>query len=150
MKFLVLLHILSAIIGVGPVFFYPVLFRKRQSLDELKFSLQMAMKLDYFPKIGGTLAAVSGVVLALIGNYGTFYQLWLVGSLVIYLTIQVIVIGFIAPRVKKLDEWYNSPENQDSNQLPSSIQRTYYSIRSLFISACTLAIVLFIFMILKP
>jgi uncharacterized membrane protein len=39
MKILVLIHVLSAIIGVGPTFFAHVLLRKKQTLEELRMSL---------------------------------------------------------------------------------------------------------------
>lgn len=149
MTALVLVHILSAIIGVGPVFFYPVLFRKNQTAAELKHSLAAAFKLEFFPKIGGTIAVLSGITLAIIGNYGSFFQLWLAGSLVLYILIQIIVIGMVAPKMKKLSEWFNN-DNDRSAELPDHMKALHLKILNHFTIACILGLVLFIFMILKP
>jgi uncharacterized membrane protein SirB2 len=105
MKWLILIHALAAIIGVGPTFFGHVLFRKKQSFEELKSSLAISKKLEYFPKIGGTIAVVTGFILFFIGNYGSFMQLWLMGSLVLYVLIQITAIFFVTPTANKLSEW---------------------------------------------
>lgn len=130
MKWLVLVHVLSAIVGVGPVFFYLVLFRKNQSENELNYSVQLSSKLDFFPKVGGTLAALSGILLVVLGEYGSFMQLWLYGSLLLYVVIQIIVIGFIAPRVKKLQVLLADSEGN------ASVRDSYHvAIRKLFFAA---------------
>lgn len=145
MEWLVLIHILAAIIGVGPVFFYPVLFRKRQTDEELRYSVQLSSKLDLYPKAGGTLAVLSGILLVVLGSYGSFMKLWLFGSLVLYVVIQVIVIGMIAPRIKKLQAALTEKGNQEGIR-----DRLHLDIRKYFIMACALGLVLFIMMIAKP
>ena len=55
MKFLVLIHVLSAIIGVGPTFFAHVLLRKTQTLEELRMSLRVGSRLEMFPKSAAAL-----------------------------------------------------------------------------------------------
>lgn len=52
MEYLILIHIISAIIGIGPTYFGHVLLRQNQSLEELRTSLKLAGKLELFPKIG--------------------------------------------------------------------------------------------------
>jgi uncharacterized membrane protein SirB2 len=141
LKVLVLIHVLSAIIGVGPTFFGHVLYRKNQNAEDL----------NYFPKIGGTLAVLTGITLVIIGNYGSFLtQLWLIGSLVLYILIQVLVIGVIDPRAKKLATWVFAEENKTTVDLPEEQTKQLYSINKLFYAATTLGTVLFIFMIWKP
>lgn len=145
MKWLVLVHVLSAIVGVGPVFFYLVLFRKRQTASELNVSVLLSSRLDFFPKVGGTIAVLSGIALAILGDYGTFMQLWLFGSLLLYVIIQIVVIGLIAPRVKKLQGLFTGSEGEVSLR-----DRLHGEIRKWFVVSCMLGTVLFIFMIAKP
>ncbi|WP_239454115.1 DUF2269 family protein [Bacillus suaedaesalsae] len=103
LKVLVLIHVLSAIIGVGPTFFGHVLYRKKQNAEDLRHSMKLSNFLNFFPKIGGTLAVVTGIILVVVGNYGSFFTtLWLIGSLVIYILIQIVVIAIIDPKAKKL------------------------------------------------
>jgi hypothetical protein len=75
LKLLVLLHILSAIIGVVPTFFGHVILRRKQSLDELRSSLRVGRRLEAFPKIGGSIAVLSGLLFIWLGDYGSFMQL---------------------------------------------------------------------------
>lgn len=151
MKWLVLVHVLSAIIGVGPVFFSHVLFRKNQTTNELKHSLALMKKLEYFPKIGGSLAVLTGLTLILLNDYGPFFQTtWLIGSLILYICIQIVAAGFIPPRVKKLAEFL-SKHDGDGNVNEDSDFRTNWSFvnRWMYV-ASGLGTILFIFMILKP
>jgi hypothetical protein len=71
---ILILNVLSAIIGVGPTFFGHVLTRKKQSVQELRFSLNLWKYLEFFPKIGGTIAVLSGFILIITGNYDHFYN----------------------------------------------------------------------------
>ena len=149
-KFLILLHVLSAIVGVGPTFFGHVLTRKKQTVEELRHAARLGKTLDLFPKIGGTIALLTGLLLFFIGNYGSFLQLWLIGSLVLYVIIQVIVIGFILPRQKQLGAWLFSLDNQEKTSLPEDIQTIQSQINTLFYVASFFGVLLFIFMIVKP
>jgi uncharacterized membrane protein SirB2 len=149
-KLLVLIHVLSAIIGVGPTFYGHVLLRKKQSLDELRHSLKQAKLLEYFPKIGGTIAILTGLILFFVGEYGSFMQLWLLGSLILYIIIQVTVIGFVAPNSAKLGQWVFDPVNQGTAELPPLQQKMLSKVGNLYNVASALGILLFIFMIIKP
>jgi len=150
MKWLVLVHVLSAILGVGPAFFSHVLLKSHQNVDELRQSMRLFKRLELFPKVGGTLAVLTGLTLVLIGDYGKFMQLWIIGSLVLYIVIQVIIIGFIAPVANKLTAWLNDPSNLDTKSLPSEQQAYHRRANSLFWIVSTLGTILFAFMIMKP
>ncbi|MBB6674100.1 DUF2269 family protein [Cohnella nanjingensis] len=150
MKWLVLVHILSAILGVGPVFFSHVLLGPRQSANELRHSIRLFKTLELFPKIGGSLAVLTGLALVFIGDYGRFMQLWIFGSLVLYILIQIIVIGFVAPAAKQLSTWLNDPSNRKADALPPEQQAFWMRANKLFWMASTLGTLLFAFMIMKP
>lgn len=150
LSWLVLFHVLSAIIGVGPTFFGHVLLRSNQSVGELKHSMQLSNKLDYFPKIGGVLAVLSGLTLIWLGHYGSFMQLWLLGSLILFVIIEVIVIGLVAPNSKKLTKWVLHKDNQHADSLPAEVMGYYSKSRNYLWLASVFGVVLFIFMIMKP
>lgn len=150
MKWLVLIHVLSAIVGVGPTFFAHVLLRRKQSIAELRQSLALGKKLEFFPKIGGTLAVLTGLALILIEDYGQFTQLWLIGSLILYVIIQVIVVGVAAPRSKKLAAWVFDPGNAKAESLPAAQLSLLSQVNGWFYAASGCGLLLFIFMILKP
>jgi hypothetical protein len=150
LKLLVLLHILSAIIGVGPTFFGHVILRRKQSLDELRSSLRVGRRLEPFPKIGGSIAVLSGLLLIWLGDYGSFMQLWLFGSLILYIIIQIVAIGYAVPMQKKLAKWVLDPANQQVKELPNEQRNTLVKASNFYYLASAGGVILFIFMIMKP
>ncbi len=150
MQLLVLVHVLSAIIGIGPTFFAHVLTRKNQTVQEYRTSSFLASKLEYFPKIGGTIALLTGILLVIIGNYGSFMQFWLIGALVLYIVIQIVIIGLVMPITKKLVHWVNDPKNQNETEFPVEQKKQLVKVENLFYVASTLGVLLFVLMIIKP
>ncbi|GEM47516.1 DUF2269 family protein [Deinococcus cellulosilyticus] len=150
MKILVLIHVLSAIIGVGPTYFGLMLLRQNSTPRDLQTGLKVGKMLEWFPKIGGTLAVLSGFALILLNNYGPFTQIWLLGSLILYILIQAIVIGFVSPRAEKLAAWVFNPKNESATNLPAEQQGLLRSVSTGHWLAAALGTVLFTFMILKP
>lgn len=150
MKFLVLIHVLSAIIGVGPTFFSHVLYRKSQTVNELRQSVKLAGWLEFFPKIGGTIAVLSGLLLIWIGEYGKITQLWLLGSIVLYVLIQIVVIAFATPPAKQLNKWLQDPANRSIQEtLPEEPKKLLSKVNGLFYVASGMGTLLFIFMIVQ-
>jgi uncharacterized membrane protein len=149
MKVLILIHVLAAIIGIGPTYFGHILLRKNQSVQQLKHGIVLMAKLNYFPKVGGTLAVLTGILLVIFGPY-SFMQLWLVGSLVLYIIIQIIVIGLMDPVSKKLAAWVLDPANANADKLPEEQNNQLIKVNNLFYSASAVGLLLFIFMIWKP
>jgi len=150
MKILILVHVLAAVIGVGPTYFLHVLFRKNQDVGELRYAILLGKKLELFPKVGGTLAVVSGLLLFFTGNYGPFSQLWLLGSLVLYILIQVVMIGMVTPKMGELSRWLFNPENAVATVLPEEQKIVYENVQRLLYTATSMGTILFILMILKP
>ena len=151
MKFIILLHVLSAILGVGPTFFAHVLTRKKQTAEQLRHSLMLGSHLEKFPKIGGSIAVITGFILFFAGEYGSFTQVWILGSLILYVLIQIIVIGYVTPSTKRLRKWLDAPENEKvTGEMPTEAQGYLNKINGYFYLASLLGITLFIFMILKP
>lgn len=150
-KFLILIHVLSAIIGVGPTFFSHVLLKRNQSVESLRLTTPLLKKLEFFPKIGGTIAVLSGLALLFLGDYGSITELWLIGSLILYVLIQIVVIGFVTPQLKQLTSWLDDPKNSaTSGALPAPQQGNLMKANLYFYYASAMGTLLFIFMILKP
>ena len=151
MELLLLVHILSAIIGVGPTFFAHVLTRPNKTVEQLKVTTQLNKRLELFPKIGGSIAVLTGFLLFFLGDYGGFTQVWILGSVLLYISIQIIVIGLITPRSNKINDWISLPENEFlTGAPPEDIHRQLIAVDRYFYIASSLGVLLFIFMILKP
>ncbi|WP_313996626.1 DUF2269 family protein [uncultured Paenibacillus sp.] len=149
MKWLVLIHILTAIIGVGPTFFGHVLVRKNQSVGDLKQSLKLSKMLEFFPKIGGSIAVLTGLLLVILYDY-TFSSFWIYASLILYVLIQVVVIGIVAPQTKKLNAWSSQTSLSDSEALPAETASILKKSETFYTVASAMGVLLFALMILKP
>lgn len=149
MKWLVLFHVVTAIVGIGPTYFLHVLYRRRQSVGEMKQSLRLGNVLELFPKTGGTLSVPSGIVLVVLSP-ARFLELWIVGSLLLYALIQLIVLAIVAPRQKQLRSMLDQPGLHDKEMLPGTIQAVAANINGWLYVVSALGILLFIFMIWKP
>lgn len=149
MKWLVLIHVLSSIIGIGPTFFGHILLRKRQQVGELRQALKMFEILNAFPKTGGPIAVLSGIALVWMGGW-EFVTFWIVGSLVLYVLIQIVAIGMVGPVIAKLGRQIGRPELEPSQELPAESVALLTRADRLFYVASSMGVVIFIFMILKP
>ncbi|WP_239617512.1 DUF2269 family protein [Cohnella mopanensis] len=149
LNILVAIHVLSAIIGIGPTYFSHVLLRKGQTLGQLKSSLTFIPLLEKFPKILGSVAVLSGILLAWLGDYG-FKQLWIYGSLAVYVIIQIIVVGFMAPAAKKLVAKAMASSDPVDQTVSSELQVDVSKVNNLNYLAAIFGIILFLFMFFKP
>lgn len=149
MKWLVLLHVLSSIIGIGPTYFIHVLYRKRQSVGELKQSLRLSALLDLFPKIGGSIAVISGITLVAMSPIH-FLDLWIIGSLLLYVMIQIVFFGVITPKQMRLRDLLEETSLKDQEMLSEPLQLKVASINRMLLLIALLGILLFILMFMKP
>lgn len=147
MQWLVVIHVLAAILGLGPAYAFPFLLRKASSIQEMERNLSQVAYLEMFPKVFGTLAVLSGLALFFIGSYGSFGQIWIMGTLIVYALIEVLIIGFLNPEAKKLQSALSSQEKQER---VASLEPMYARVRNLHAWAGVLGLLIFILMIVKP
>jgi hypothetical protein len=102
MEWLILIHVLSAVLGLGPAYAFPLLLNKKKSLVEVTQMTNLVARLELFPKVFGTIALLSGLILFWLGDYGSIFTLWIGGTLLLYVLTQVVVIGLLIPAAKKL------------------------------------------------
>ncbi|OXM82658.1 DUF2269 family protein [Paenibacillus rigui] len=150
MQWLVVIHVLAAILGLGPAYAFPFLLRKASSIQEMERNLSQVAHLEMFPKIFGTLAVLSGLALFFIGSYGSFGQIWIMGTLIVYAIIEVLIIGFLNPEAKKLQSALSSQETKEKQEHAASLEPMYARVRNLHAWAGVLGLLIFILMIVKP
>lgn len=149
MSLLILIHAMAAVLGVGPTFFIHAFFRRRQNVGQLRHSLAFAGMLDLFPKIGGTIAVLTGIALVILSDW-TFAHLWITASLVLYVLIQIVAVGLAAPRIKRLAHWMADTKLEDSRELPSEQSALVARTNSLYWLTTVMGAALFILMFYKP
>ncbi|MNI24829.1 hypothetical protein D3C73_784620 [compost metagenome] len=150
MEWLVWIHVLSAILGIGPTYFGHILLRKKQQREQLLQSLVLFKLLNYFPKIGGSIAVVSGVALVALSGW-KFSDLWILISLVLYVLIQVVAVGMLGPILGQLNQVLNvGDEKASAPDTLANKTALLTKANQLYNTASILGTVLIILMIVKP
>ena len=145
-KILVVIHILSAILGLGPGFMLIQLVKKPKSLSELKNGFKSRKKIHIFVMIGGVLLLFTGLTMGFI-NPVWFKNFWYVSSLVLFIIALCIGPILLSPRSKKIKKLL---KEHDGNEIPDA----YWPLaKSLFFwerVENAIFLIIIILMILKP
>lgn len=83
-RMLVLIHIFSAILGMGPGFVMTYIVTKANTMTELRHAFFIRNRLHIFVMIGGALLLVTGLLMGAINPY-LFKQGWYVVSIILFL-----------------------------------------------------------------
>ncbi|MFC3802088.1 DUF2269 family protein [Cohnella sp. GCM10012308] len=149
LSLLVAVHVISAIVGIGPTYFGHVLLRKGQTLGQLRDSLRLSAKLEMFPKILGSLAVLSGLLLVWLGDYG-WDQLWIIAAIADYVLIQIVVIAFMARAAADVAAKAQADTSPVDRQASTELQAGVAKVNAINYVATVLGIVLFLLMFFKP
>lgn len=150
MEWLVTIHVLSAVLGIGPTYSGHILLRKKQSRDQLLESLSLFGLLNYFPKIGGSIAVVSGILLVALSGW-KFSDLWILGSLALYVLIQVVAVGMLGQVLKRLVQALNAAEDKERDPGETDGGSAHLAkANRLYNTASIMGTILILLMIIKP
>ncbi|MDY0395266.1 DUF2269 family protein [Virgibacillus halophilus] len=146
-KFLLMVHIFSAILGMGPGFVMMHVLKKAKTMSELRHAYQIRNQLHIFVMIGGTLLIVTGLLMGWIHPY-----LFRTGWYMLSLTLFLIALGFgpviLSPRSKPIKKFLH--EYAAGEEIPD----LYYSMADrLFLAERVenaIFLVVIALMILKP
>jgi uncharacterized membrane protein len=145
-KVLVVIHIFSAIMGMGPGFILTTVVKSGKTMTELRHSYAVRHKLHIFVMVGGTLFIITGLLMGFM-NPGLFRMGWYVTSLVLYLVALASGPLLLSPRSKPVKALLASHQGEE-------IPEEYYRISKILFRYEHLANVIFIIiialMILKP
>lgn len=141
-----LVHILSAILGLGPGFILIYVVKRANSMTELKHAYYIRNRLHIFVMVGGTLLLLSGLTMGLMRPY-LFQMKWYVTSLTLFL----IALGFgpivLSPRSRPIKVLL---KKQQGEKIPDE----YYPLaKNLFFYERienVIFIVIIVLMVLKP
>lgn len=100
-KILVILHIFSAIIGMGPGFILTTVVKSGNTMTELRHSYAIRHKLHIYVMIGGIMLLATGLLMGAI-NPSLFKMGWYDTSLVLFLMALAIGPVALTPRSKPI------------------------------------------------
>lgn len=145
-KLVVMIHIFSAIIGLGPGFLLVYIVKKAGNMAELRHAYSIRRRLHTIVMAGGTLLLLTGLAMGAIRPY-LFSAGWYLGALALFMMALAMGPLVLAPRARKVKALLASHKGDD-------IPPAYYSLsRNLFFyehieSSLFLAIIAL--MIVKP
>lgn len=147
---LVFLHVVAAVVGLGPAYTFPFLLKKEKSLLEVKRMVDLVARLEVFPKIFGGLTLLSGLFLVWLGNYGTFFTLWIGAALVLFILAEVIIIGFLTPTAKRLSAALVELSEQGISETDEHSLGLLTKVINYHITSCVIVLIILALMVFKP
>ena len=145
-RVLVVIHVLSAILGLGPGFVMIYVVTRATNMTELKHAYLIRNRLHNFVIIGGTLLLLSGLAMGIITPY-LFRAGWYVIALILFLVALAFGPVMLSPRSKPIKQLLQSHSGEN-------IPEAYYPLaRELFFYERVenvIFIIIILLMILKP
>jgi uncharacterized membrane protein len=145
-KIIVVLHIFSAIMGMGPGFILTTVVKSGKTMTELRHSYAVRHKLHIFVMVGGTLLLITGLLMGFM-NPSLFRMGWYVISLVLFLAALAIGPVVLSPRSKPVKALLASHKGEE-------IPEEYYRLSKILFRyeylENAIFIVIIALMILKP
>jgi len=142
----VVLHVLAAVVGMGPTFVFPLIRKSATNGSQLRFAVGLIQKLEQLPNIGGAVLVVTGILLMILNKTG-LSLMWLNVSIVLLIVMIVLLIGFIGPRMKKATQLVLSSQGE---QIPAEYMQSMKAITPLEKAVQAIIVAVIVLMVLKP
>lgn len=143
---ILLIHVFSAILGLGPGFVMIYIVTRASTMSELRHAYLIRNRLHIFVMVGGTLLLLSGLAMGFINTY-LFRMGWFVTSLILFL----VALGFgpvvLSPLSKPIKTLLKQHQGED---IP---QQYYHLSKKLFFYERienVIFLVIIMMMVLKP
>lgn len=145
-KIIVVLHIFSAIMGMGPGFILTTVVKSGKTMTELRHSYAIRHKLHIFVMVGGTLLLITGLMMGFM-NPSLFRMGWYVTSLVLFLAALAIGPLVLSPRSKPVKALLASHKGEEIPEEYFRLSKILFRYEHL---ENAIFIVIIALMILKP
>lgn len=145
-KLLVLIHVISAIAGLGPGFIMTYIITKSTTMDELRHGYKLRGQLHVIVMIGGILLLVTGLTMGMM-NPHLFSAGWYVTSLILYMIGLAFGPFLLAPLTRKIRPLIAAYEGTDIPESYWQYARKLYLYENII---NTIFIVIIVMMVLKP
>jgi|SRR5690625_3427844 len=145
-SFLLLIHVFSAILGLGPGFVMIYIVTKAKNMTELKHAYLIRNRVHVFVMVGGTLLLLTGLLMGFL-NSGLFQAGWYLTSLILFFIALAFGPLVLSPRSKPIKKLLN---NHKGEKIPEE----YYQLsKKLFFYERIenlIFLIIIVLMILKP
>ncbi|GAE93340.1 hypothetical protein JCM21714_2415 [Gracilibacillus boraciitolerans JCM 21714] len=143
---LIIIHIFSAIVGIGPGFILTTIVKSAKTMPEIRQAFAMKRNIHIFVMIGGILVLITGVCMGLLQPM-LFQQGWYITSMILYF----IALSLGPTFLKK----YSSPikemiRDEEKVQVPAGYQEHIQKLLRVEYLENTLLLIVIFLMITKP
>ncbi|KAA9030612.1 DUF2269 family protein [Niallia endozanthoxylica] len=144
--FILLIHVLGAVCGIGASFASPFLLNRAKTAKQAEFAIHVNHSIDKLVVIGTFTLLGTGLILGAL-NSSLFAQGWYIASLILFVTI-LPVAGFIVP--KKTAQQVEILKNHNGDELPDSYMKVKKQAAPFNRYTYLATIIIIIFMVTKP
>ncbi|MEH7392314.1 DUF2269 family protein [Bacillus sp. JJ1474] len=143
---LVLIHVIAAVVGLGPAFIFSIISRFPKTKEQLLWTNDLLSKLEKPVKIGSITLFITGLVMGVLNTH-LFTAGWYIASIILYIVAQILVIGIAGKKSKKAAEILESFQGNDIPEEVTELNKKSDTALSL---ASIIAIVMIVLMSVKP
>jgi uncharacterized membrane protein len=143
---LLVIHVFSAIFGVGSLFILSAVIRYAKDMKQLKFSFVIFNKIHVYAVVGTMLLLFSGLGMAFIQPY-LFKMIWVQISLALIVIFFIIGPIWLRPIMKPILDFVRS---YDGEEIPDEFHRLYKKMVPVEIAISVIFIMIILLMVLKP
>lgn len=143
---LVFIHVISAIVGLGPGFTFIFILKSAKNMAQLRHAYEINRKLHNFVKFGGTLLLITGLLMGSI-NTGLFTSGWYITSLTLFMIALAMGPLVLSRKLKPVKEFLASYEGED---IPDQYYQLYKKVAPWEYLTLVVFLIIITLMILKP
>lgn len=118
-KFLLTVHVFSAILGLGPGFVMIYIVTNAKTLPQLKHAYEIRRRIHIFVMVGGTLLLVTGLWMGYL-NPLLFKQMWYIASFIMYMAALAAGPFILSPKAKPIKAML---ENTEGEEIPADYDK---------------------------
>lgn len=145
-RFLVLIHVSSAILGLGPGFVMIYIVSKAKTMTELKHAYAIRNSLHIFVMIGGSLLLITGLTMGWMQPY-LFHMGWYVTALTLFLIALAFGPIVLSPRSKPIKALL---KNHTGDKIPEEYYRLAKKLFFYERIENVIFLIIIVLMVLKP
>ncbi len=145
-SFLLLIHVFSAILGLGPGFIMIYIVTKAKNMTELKHAYFIRNRVHVFVMVGGTLLLLTGLLMGFL-NPGLFQAGWYITSLTLFLIALAFGPLILSPKSKPVKTLL---KNYKGEKIPEEYYRLSKELFFYERIENVIFLIIIVLMILKP
>lgn len=111
-NFIIIVHVLSAILGMGPGFAMIHIVKQAKNMTELKHAYAIRNSVHIFVMIGGTLLLLTGLIMGWMRPY-LFHRGWYILSLVLFLVALAFGPFILSPKSKPIKQLLKEEQSEE-------------------------------------